>query len=146
MMKRQIARVKALLPDGKPKWIRVYDNGGVDAPNGSGDRYSVLFTGRYRHNTGGEFWLTAMSGAPYHPQGICLHNGYPYQCDTIGKSGRPWEVFPPAVGRRCHLGKRIRFDDLPADCQRVVLDDYCELWSLPRPATAPVPSVSVAAG
>lgn len=125
MTKRQQDRIKRLLPNGKPRWLRIYDNNGETI-----DRYSVLFTGRYTHKTNGQHYLLGMSGSPTHPQGVGSHESYPYQCDTIGPNGRPDGRWPPAIGRSCHLGKRINFDDLPAECQRVVLHDYCQLWDI----------------
>ena len=99
-----------LLPDGKPRYIRCYDNGGESV-----DRYTVVFTGRYRHKTGGVFWHLGMSSYPYHPQGVGTHGESRDQID------RP---------RYSHLGKRIVFDALPKDCQNLVLDNYCALWDL----------------
>ena len=32
--------------------------------------------------------------------------------------------------RKCHLGTRIPFTDLPEDCQRLVVSDYMDLWNL----------------
>lgn len=49
-------RMKALMPDGVPRYIRCYDNGGVTA-----DRYTVCFTGRYRHKSLGEYLYLTMS-------------------------------------------------------------------------------------
>lgn len=114
--KRQQKRTASLLPDGKPRWVRCYDNGGRTA-----DRYIVVFTGRYGHLTGGETWVLCMSGAPFHPQGIGMHAPMQGRPDT------------PTYG---HLGKRISFDALPADCQRLALNDYCYLWDLPRESAA----------
>jgi hypothetical protein len=37
------------------------------------------------------------------------------------------------MGRKNHLGKRIPFNQLPADCQRLVLSDYRSIWNLPSP-------------
>jgi len=45
-------------------------------------------------------------------------------CD-VNKAG-----FAPAIGRKCHLGKRIAFADLPPDCRKLVLSDYKEIWNL----------------
>lgn len=138
MTKTQQAREAKLLPAGTPRWVRVYDNGGPDAEDGSIDRYTVVFTGKYR-TIGlkrGErpqcgYLYVGMSGAPFHPQGFCQHGETSWQpCDTIKtRDGGEW-TWPPAIGRRCHLGKRIRFEDLPADCQRATLQDYRELWNL----------------
>jgi len=121
------------MPGGAPRWVRIYDN--RDRPDGGTiDRYTVVFTGRYRHLFGGSFQLLGMSIAPYHPQGFCQHSEYNYQVDTIWhyKDGRPpkYGVLPPAIGRKCHLGKRIAFAELPSDCQMAVLQDYFCIWDL----------------
>lgn len=114
MTERQAARLQArrekFLPGGKPRWVRVYDNGGESI-----DRYTVVFTGRYTAYTGGAHWYLGMSGAPFHPQGVGQHGESMKQID--------W----PTYG---HLGKKIRFEDLPPDCQRCALQTYCDLWSL----------------
>jgi len=125
-------RAERLMPNGVPRWVRVYDNGGETA-----DRYAVVFTGRYGrfgvkrselHTTSiGWFQHMTMSGAPYHPQGVCLHGESPRILDEV--PGR-WGGVP--VGRRCYLGRRIRFEDLPADCQKAVVESYEALWGIER--------------
>ena len=120
-------RRERFMPRGTPKYVRCYDNGGVSAEGGSSDRYSVIFTGRYGHLTGRETWMLSMSGAPFHPQGIGMHSGLPHMHrPDVGKGS--WGG--PSIGRRCHLGVRIRFEDLPEDCQTCVLQDYEYLWDL----------------
>lgn len=118
MTKAQQTRVARLMPNGIPKWIRCYDNGGRSI-----DNFTVVFTGRYTHKTGGEHWVLAMNAAPFHPQGFGQHASYQEQVDT------PW---PPSIGHKNHLGVRIKFTDLPEDCQQVVLTDYCNLWDIAR--------------
>ena len=109
-MTKRITRREQLLPGGVPKYIRVYDNLGESI-----DRYTVVFTGRYSHLTGGETWVLAMNERPFHPQGFGQH------CNTIDRPDRP---------RYGHLGVKIAFADLPGDCQRLVLQDYACLWDL----------------
>jgi hypothetical protein len=29
-----------------------------------------------------------------------------------------------------HLGKKIKWSDLPTECQKCVLDTYCDLWDI----------------
>lgn len=99
-------KVERLLPGGIPRWIRVYDDGK------SGDRYTVVFTKNARMYIG-------MGASPFHPQGICQHGDW-------RKGDRP--IDRP---RSAHLGKKIKFQDLPLDCQKVVLRDYCEIYELP---------------
>lgn len=107
-----------LLPNGKPRWIRVYDNGGKTC-----DRYFVCFTGRYSGSVRSKISVS-MNCAPFHPQGICQH----------GESNQHYDVndwnWAPMIGKKNHLGERISFDDLPIDCQKVVMRDYCEIWGL----------------
>lgn len=123
MNKRKEQRIKNLLPNGKPRWVRCYDNGGESV-----DRYTVCYTGRYTHKTGRQHWGIGMSAHPFHPQGVGMHFEYPYQVDC--GQGRDYK-WPPAIGRKCHLGRRIKFDDLPPDCQKCVMQDYLYLWDLP---------------
>lgn len=117
------------MPLGVPKYIRCYDDGGESA-----DRYTVVFTGNYRkplppdcHQYYGPFtWFqyVGMSAYPYHPQGVGMHGENRNQID-VNKWG-----FAPAMGRKCHLGRRIPFSQLPTDCQRLVISDYCDIWQL----------------
>lgn len=132
MNKKQTDRANRLLPNGIPKYIRIYDNGGLAVDGGTADRYTVVFTGNYTHNTGGEHQVLGMSGEPYHPQGVCLHSSYREQVDAPGPG------WPPAIGRKCHLGTRIRFSELPKICQHVVLTDYSSLWDIPGDFTLPL--------
>lgn len=100
------------MPDGVPRYIRCYDNGGESL-----DRYTVVFTniGRANKSYRGRSLYLAMNAAPFHPQGIGQHG------EHVGPIDRP--------GYR-HLGKKIRFADLPEDCKSLVIGDYKELWSL----------------
>ena len=127
-MNKQDRKAK-LLPNGMPKWVRVYDNGGLDAPQGTCDRYTVVYTGKYRkRNPDGQFncdhQVVSMSGAPFHPQGFCQHAEYKEVVDAP-------HGWAPAIGTTCHLGRRIKLTDLPADCFAVVLQDYKSIWGLP---------------
>jgi hypothetical protein len=102
-------RYNSLLPNGKPKFIRVYDNKGESA-----DRYTCVYTGRYTHKTNGAFLYVGMSANPFHPQGVDMH----------GESNH----MPIDKPRYSHLGKKIKFDELPKDCQKLVIEDYLYLW------------------
>lgn len=119
-------RRAALMPNGVPRWIRIYDDGDCC------DRYTVVYTGAAAAKRCGEHPYRSMSAAPYHPQGFCQWGAERYQAvDTVDGDrrgrGRKW---PPAIGRSNWLGKRIAFRDLPPDCRRVVISDYTELWQL----------------
>ena len=113
-------RRESLLPGGVPRYVRCYDDGEETI-----DRYTVVFTGRYRHRTGGEFVHLMMSDRPFHPQGFGQHGSARNQIDVTGSS---WAG--PSIGRKCFLGVRIPFDALPEDCRKLVLSDYTDLWEL----------------
>jgi hypothetical protein len=133
-MKTKTTRESRLISGGIPRYIRCYDNGGMSDPKGSADRYTVCFTGRAgvcrAPDRAPEYSYRAMSAEPYHPQGIglwCGTNGQP--ADTMGEIRGKW-YWPPAIGRKCHLGRRIAFADLPEACRRLVMADYREIWGM----------------
>ena len=107
---KKIGRKDWLMPEGIPKWIRVYDNGGESV-----DRYTIVFTRAQSFYLKGLTPYLAMSEAPFHPQGFCQHGEYDHPID------RPMYS---------HLGKKIKFQDLPGDCQKAVLSDYKDYWSI----------------
>lgn len=100
-------RANVLMPNGIPRYIRCYDDGGEETL----DRYTVVFTGRYRHKTGGGFVYLAMS----ENLGICQHGSHSKLIDKPTYS---------------HLGKKIKFRELPEPCRKAVLDDYIDLWDI----------------
>ena len=112
----KMSRIDNLLPAGIPKWIRCYDNGGKTC-----DRYTVVFTKKKNesiHNgkvIASEFMYLGMSEYPYDPQGFGQHGSSDTQIDRPSYS---------------HIGKRIKYTDLPADCQKLVLSDYRDIWTL----------------
>ncbi len=110
MNKKQIQRLEALKPGGVPRYVRCYDNEGETA-----DRYTVVFTGNYTYKTGRQHWYLGMSGNPFHPLGIGQHGESNTQIDYPSYS---------------HLGKKIKFQDLPEKCQECVLQTYDHLWDL----------------
>lgn len=75
--------------------IACYDNGGT-----SFDRYTVAYLDQPENN--GCVAMVGMSDSPFHPQGFGQH--------CAGMTGK-------------HLGKRIPFASLPADCQQLVRQD-----------------------
>lgn len=117
-MNKKQERAERLMPNGIPHYIRCYDNGGE-----SFDRYTVLFTGNYRRYKTWELEKTrpryyayvAMSTNPFHPQGFGQHMDSDHLID------RP---------KYSHLGKKIKFEDLPEDCQKLVLQDYRDTWNI----------------
>lgn len=80
------------------KAARIYDNGGK-----TWDRYTVVYMTMPEYRPG-TFFSVGMSERPFDPQGFGQHDA--------AMPGR-------------HLGRRITFDQLPHDCQLVMLSD-CE--------------------
>jgi len=124
-----MTRQEKFMPNGIPKFVRCYDNGGLDADKGTFDRFTVVFTGRYRRRKpDGQFdcWFqhVGMSEFPFSSNGFGQHGEHQTQID-VNRHG-----FAPAIGRKNHLGKRIPFDQLPPDCQQLVIDDYRDIWDL----------------
>ena len=103
---RRFRRARTDYPDGV---LAIYDNGDQTA-----DRYLVIYTPLYYNHCANKptFPNLSMSGAPYHPQGISLHG------ETVGyRITGGWGTGQKVIG----------FDDLPADCQRVVREDLAEV-------------------
>ena len=112
-MRYQPRRSAARWLEGAPKPVLAcYDSG----PNKNADRYTVLYGAplwesdtaeikrRYPKRDPYMIPARAMNSAPFHPLGICL-------CTEV-----------PAWNRKA-FGKKIRFSDLPSDCQAVVEKD-----------------------
>lgn len=81
----------------------IYDNDGKTA-----DRFTVVYDSFEGYQTNGKklWYCVSMDGSPFHPQGIGMH------CTTL-------------LGR--HLGKKITFEQLPIDCQKLVFQDLQEV-------------------
>jgi len=127
--KARVARLARLMPNGKPRYVRCYDNGGKSV-----DRYTVVLTGRAAkiqvdHWDADQWPYLAMDSRPFHPQGFGQH-GFTdnWPADTFDYNGN--YTRPPAIGRKCHLGTRIPFSALPVDCQTFILRDYREIWEI----------------
>ena len=111
-------RKENLMPNNIPRYIRCYDNKGK-----SFDRYTVVFTGRYRRYKKLEderklpkyYVYLAMCANPFHPQGF-------------GQRGEGNSLIDKPSYK--HLGKKIKFNDLPADCQKLVINDYVNIWNI----------------
>jgi hypothetical protein len=87
--------------------IRCYNNGGQWAEGGSIDQYTVVYIDQREQWTrdGWIYSAVAMNERPFHPQGFGQH------CAAMDGP---------------HLGKRIAFSALPADCQHMVRQDLQE--------------------
>lgn len=117
-MSKKQDRIDRLLPNGEPRWVRIYD-----AEDEFIDRYTVIFSGNYTGRNG-QTQILGMSAEPTYPQGVCLHTSYyrPIDNDKWG--------FHPKVGQKIHLGKRIEFKNLPKKCKEIVLQDYKDIWGI----------------
>jgi len=115
--KQVVARYGKFVKDGAPKMLRIYDLG---ADTQYLDRYTIVFTGRYRNLTGGEFIYISCG------HGMYQHGSHDTQID-VNKSG-----FAPKVGGKNHLGTRILFSELPKELQVQVMAEYLEFWDLPN--------------
>lgn len=104
MTTKQLRRQR-LMPRGVPRYIKCYDNGGQTA-----DRYTVAFLKQMQDTHFGRMHTcVGMSANPFHPQGVGQHT----VC-TLGS----------------HMGKVVKFKDLPKDCRKLVIQDYKEIWRL----------------
>jgi len=106
--KRRSKRRARLLPDGVPRYVHCYDNGGKTC-----DRYTIVFTGRYKSRS--ECLYIGASSAPFHPQGFGQHGSAPSAIDSP---------------RYSHLGRKVKFATLPKDVQTLALTTYLDLWGL----------------
>jgi hypothetical protein len=79
------------------KDIKIYDNGGATF-----DRFTVVFMNTL-NPINKLYDALAMNETPFHPMGF-------YQWD-MAKCGR-------------HLGKLIKFEQLPLDCQKVITEFF----------------------
>lgn len=123
MTKTQAKRKERLMPNGIPRWIRVYDLGETAI-----DRYTVVFSKKsICENRPYWYSVLGMSVNPFSPIGFGQHSEYEYLIDTWKNGKYCW---PPAMGRKCHLGIRMPFEQLPEDCKKFVIKDYKELWEI----------------
>ena len=101
-------RKKLYTETGEPKRVRCYMYKRVPKP--FADYITVVFT--YAGGAGyphGYAQYITMSGEPCHPQGVCLWGeAYAHR-------------FKPG-------GSRVKFSELPRDCQEVVRRYYREMW------------------
>lgn len=104
------------MPHGRPIHIRIYDTPDV------ADRYTIVFHGRYQKRKPGDPWIQYYLGLDYFGHGSRGEQ----KTGADLREGR----WPVAIGKSCHLGTRIEFEDLPKACQNVVCSHYREIWNL----------------
>ena len=134
-------RLNRLLPNGYPRYVRVYDRG----PDGSADRFTVVFTGRYGNRiprSERQYYHLGMSENPLAPNGVCMLEGSDRIIDVDEKEHR----WAPTYGESNHLGKRIHWHTMPAPCIKAALHAYKELWDLYADEAKIKGSTVVAAG
>ena len=90
--------------------ISVWDDGPTFA-----DRYTVVYLDAVSEGMFGNANVSyiAMGPAPFHPQGFCQHGEMALAAVTY-------------KGRGGAFKKRVRFADLPMDCQRAVVRDIAD--------------------
>lgn len=124
MTKKQKQRLQAFLPQGTPKYIRVYENLKYF------DRYIIVFTGPKVdiEDTEKTHVSVSMSCHPLNPTGVL---NLSFSRDIIDHIPGRWGGVK--LGRTHPIfGKRILFTDLPHDCRDVVLDIYKSIHYLNR--------------
>lgn len=95
-------RIKnTIVVNGKRKTCRIWDTG----EDGPIDRYTIAYRGWHLKDWGMVYPYAACNGAPFHPQGFGQHG----------------ELRTFLRGR--HLGRRVRFETLPNDVQKFILQD-----------------------
>jgi len=120
-------RTRNLFVGKMPKWVRVYSN--LNTKNESFDCFTVVYTKKAIVNereleTGEKyvysrsFVYLGMSEKPYHPQGFGQHGESEH--DPIDK---------PTYS---HLGRKIKFSELPTDCQHCAIETYLDLWNISK--------------
>jgi hypothetical protein len=120
-----------LLADGIPLMLSVYDN--WNTHERTSDRYCVVFTGMYPARVGGEVLVLTMGMTPLTPGG---------ECSLIAVERRPDAPEGmrggPRIGELSPVGVRIRFMDLPLECQHAVIANYIHVWGIPYAMVARV--------
>jgi len=109
-LKEKSMRVSTLLPNGKPRYIRCYTNNGQTF-----DQYTIVFTGQYSRKNNGVHRYIKISENPF--QGAA--NTF-YSNEIIDD---------PAYA---HLGRKIKFELLPEECQKFVIMEYKSIWKIEK--------------
>lgn len=106
MTKLEKREARFLKSDGTPKYLRCYE---------SRDDVFDKWTAIYTRQQDGRCFYIGMSEHPTWPNGFGQHG------DELNMIDRP---------RYGHLGKKIKFTDLPKACQRLVMREYREMWGI----------------
>lgn len=117
---KRVSKPTLFLADDVPRYLRCYDNGGTTS-----SRYTVCFTGRYKSARAGCYRYICTDEAPFHPNSTILHR------ESACLADRP---------KSHQFGRPIPFQDLPHDCQALIVAAYCDLWEALPPAAAPLPA------
>ncbi len=112
-MSKATERKERLLPNGTPRYVRCYDDGGTNGGTNY-DRFTIVFTGNFKGRNGRCNYI-GCSENPFHPQGVGQHGESETSIDT------------PAYS---HLGKKVKFETLPEKVKELVLSDYMEYWGI----------------
>ena len=107
ILKKQLDRLNNLFADGQPKYIRCYYNENFN------DSYTIVLTGNYGIYTGNVCWALGCSSNPFHPMGIGTTTESDFAIDKPTYS---------------HLGKKIKWDDLPFKVQQYIVQNYLYIW------------------
>lgn len=99
-------KTRNLFINGSPRYVRCYDNGGTTL-----DRYTIVFTRLKRF-----YPYVASSAMPFNPLGFYQHG-----------EGNDGPIDRPGYK---HLGKPVKFMDLPGDVQAAVRSDYRTYWNI----------------
>lgn len=82
--------------------LKIFDNGGRTC-----DRYTVVYPREQYAGRRYYYPYVSMDENPFHPQGYGQHGELP----------------PPGRAGFRHLGRRIKFEELPEKCQKLVMQD-----------------------
>ena len=100
------------------KLVRCYDYGsGID-------RYTVVYLKPCINKHGRAYYCyRGCSSDPFHPQGVGQTGSTDYLIDLPEYGSKV-----PRMGRKCHLGKRVSFEALPEQVQKLVRQDLKDPW------------------
>jgi len=103
-MSKKQERKERLMPNGNPRYLKCFDK------EGPIDRYTIVYTGRYKGRPLGIAEYLAMSETP---KSFCQHGEMPSKNVTVAA-----------------LGKKVNFESLPQICQDFVINEYCGIWKI----------------